>query len=96
MYYYRPIGINSAKTMADEDRESRKNKDLPNDGIKNVIDVYFSKPEIDILENVFEGKPEQKKTVSWKFIKQTLEMKYFSCHNRKFNRKKTKNWNPAS
>lgn len=61
MYYYKPIGINSAKTMADEDRESRKNKNLPNDGIKNVIDVYFSKPEIDDLENVPEGKPKQKK-----------------------------------
>jgi len=76
MYYYKPIGINSAKTMADEDRESRKNKNLPNDGIKNVIDVYFSKPEIDDLENIPEGKPKQK-NVFLKFIKQTLEMKYF-------------------
>uniref|UniRef100_A0AAU6WSD0 Uncharacterized protein n=1 Tax=Chryseobacterium endophyticum TaxID=1854762 RepID=A0AAU6WSD0_9FLAO len=64
MYYYRPIGINSAKIMADEERESRNNKNLPNDGIKNVIDVYLSKPEIDDLENILEGKPKQKKTFS--------------------------------
>ncbi|WP_294236244.1 hypothetical protein [Chryseobacterium sp. sg2396] len=47
--------------MADEERESRNNKNLPNDGIKNVIDVYLSKPEIDDLENILEGKPKQKK-----------------------------------
>lgn len=61
MYYYRPIGVYSSKTFADEERENRKNKNLPNDGVKNVIDVYFSKPEIDDLENVPEGQPKQKK-----------------------------------
>lgn len=61
MYYYRPVGVYSSKTFADEERENRKNENLPNDGVKNVIDVYFSKPEIDDLENVPEGQPKQKK-----------------------------------
>ncbi|SDM38567.1 glycoside hydrolase family 19 protein [Chryseobacterium taihuense] len=59
MYNYTPIGIYSSKALADE--ESKKKKDHFDDLDKTIIDVYFSKPEIDDLENVLEGQPKQKK-----------------------------------
>lgn len=61
MYNYRPIGIYASKAMADEEREEKTNKNLPNEGEKTVIDIYFSKPEIDDLVDVPVGQPKQKK-----------------------------------